>query len=210
MRTMADEPWRRLAGAVRARRDALGWTQAELAARSGVSEPTIRVIETARRSSYQRATLRAIAEALGWPTDSPDRILRGEEPMPTAEDAAGRPVSDHGDGARIDALERQVAELGDREARLERVVAELSERWRQVQVELAAERQATVHELDTGNDEQAADRDAGIQHLLDEIDTEYSDASETYREKAKELLRATHRRAQARPGRGSQRRRPSA
>lgn len=78
---MDDEAWTRLAGAVRARRDELGLKQVELAERAGLSEPTVRVIEGARRSSYQRSTLRALATALGWTPDSADRVLRGDQPL---------------------------------------------------------------------------------------------------------------------------------
>lgn len=108
---VTDEAWRRLAGAVRARRDELGFTQAELAVESGVSEPTIRVIETARRGSYQRATLRAIAQALGWTPDSLDRILRGEEPV-----EAGKP-DERPDFAQLEIdvkeLKRQLAAMSE-------------------------------------------------------------------------------------------------
>lgn len=101
---MTDEAWERLAGAVRVRRRSLGLTQAGLAAEVGVSEPTIRVIETARRTSYKPSTLRDLALALHWTSDSVYRILAGDEPV---EIAKGAPNYDE----RLARLERELADL---------------------------------------------------------------------------------------------------
>lgn len=80
MSGVTDEPWKRLAGLVRARRDELGASQAEVGASSKTSERTVRLIEKAARSSYHASTLRSVSLALGWTPNSADRILHGEEP----------------------------------------------------------------------------------------------------------------------------------
>ena len=50
---------------IRAARQALGWTQNELAARAGISAHTIHAIEKGR--PYRQATKRRILHALGVP-----------------------------------------------------------------------------------------------------------------------------------------------
>src|SRR6266508_31607 len=69
---------------VRRRRDALGLTQAEAAARSGgrVSPSQWRVIEAGTGGNYRERTLRGVEQALGWPTGGAsgnDRITQLEE-----------------------------------------------------------------------------------------------------------------------------------
>lgn len=83
MTTDADQ-WTRVAEAVRAKRTDLGLNQAELALRSGVSEPTIRVIETARRSNYQATTLRSVSVALWGNPEAISEIRSGAAPSETA------------------------------------------------------------------------------------------------------------------------------
>ncbi|MGW1998387.1 helix-turn-helix domain-containing protein [Embleya sp. NPDC001921] len=60
-----------LASAIQARLDELGWTQAELSRRSGVSTSTINAWMTGERAKGSRGPhpdkLRAIAKALGLP-----------------------------------------------------------------------------------------------------------------------------------------------
>lgn len=79
---MADEPWKRLAKAVRRRRDGLGLTQVQLANKADVSEPTIRTLERGEKESYRRPTLRAVELALDWMPGSVDAVLDGGEPKP--------------------------------------------------------------------------------------------------------------------------------
>lgn len=64
----------RLANPLRAERDARGWTQADLAARVGVSRKTINTIEN---GIFVPSTLTAlkIAEALETPVDKLFRII---------------------------------------------------------------------------------------------------------------------------------------
>lgn len=79
---------------LRARRVELGLTQAQLAGESGVSEPTIRGIETGRVASPRRSTLKALSIALWGDTDGFDD-------------------EDHGPSERVDQLEAKVRRLGD-------------------------------------------------------------------------------------------------
>lgn len=72
--------WERLAKAVEARRRELMLSQAELAAKAGTSESTVRSIETARRDGYRASTLREIAAALGWSPGSLDAVYAGRKP----------------------------------------------------------------------------------------------------------------------------------
>ena len=57
------DPMQGIAGRVRAARDQRGWTQAELAARAGLSRPTIARIE--RGDDVSTATLGKVATSLG-------------------------------------------------------------------------------------------------------------------------------------------------
>src|SRR5690606_26458124 len=102
----ADDTWVAVGEAVRERREELGIPQAELARRANVSESTIRVLETARRTNYRRANLRAICRALGWPDDAIDRIRAGRPPD---EELVEQPAASLEE--RLDALERELAEL---------------------------------------------------------------------------------------------------
>lgn len=129
---MASEAWKRVARAVRQGREQLGLTQAELASKAGVSEPTIRVLETARRTGYQRATLREIASALGWTPDSIDRILDDKPPVESVPSSSG---DDHlslaeraeiaAMKATIEAMRRDIEEIQRREDEREAEVIEL-------------------------------------------------------------------------------------
>jgi transcriptional regulator with XRE-family HTH domain len=68
---------------IRARREALGLTQAEAAARAGVSLMSWQRFEDPKASpgnSYAK-TRRSVSAALGWSPDSIDRLLRGEEAL---------------------------------------------------------------------------------------------------------------------------------
>lgn len=106
MRPVDDTEWARVGDAVRARRESQGMTQLELARAADVSDSTIRVLETARRTSYRAANLRAIARALGWPDDALDRIRAGR---PADERLV--PTDSRAIEARLDELEGELAEL---------------------------------------------------------------------------------------------------
>ncbi|MEY9864143.1 transcriptional regulator with XRE-family HTH domain [Catenulispora sp. GAS73] len=84
-----------VAEAFRGRRDDLGWSQAELAARSGISVGTIQSIERPKegKSWDNPRSLPAIEKALGWETGAAERIRNGLEPILRREDPEGPPLS---------------------------------------------------------------------------------------------------------------------
>jgi transcriptional regulator with XRE-family HTH domain len=103
---VAANDWTAVGAAVRARREELGLTQVELATAANVSDSTVRVLETARRTTYRRGNLRAIARALRWPDDAIDRIRAGRPPAEDLSVVDRRPVEE-----RLAALEAELAEL---------------------------------------------------------------------------------------------------
>jgi transcriptional regulator with XRE-family HTH domain len=71
---------------IRAARQALGWTQNELAAKAGISARTIHAIEKGR--PCRQATKRRILNALGVPWDLRDEYFsraRSVRPISTSE-----------------------------------------------------------------------------------------------------------------------------
>lgn len=85
--------WERLGGAFAVARNAAGLTQVEAAEALGVTRTPIQAIERGRQSSGQpftkvTGTMRAYAQLVGWTTDSPARVLDGQEP-----EQATQPVS---------------------------------------------------------------------------------------------------------------------
>lgn len=71
------DSWTRLGRTVRRRRQELGLTQGV----GGVSAATWRKVENAIEPPYREATLHRIAASLDWTSDSPERILAGDEPV---------------------------------------------------------------------------------------------------------------------------------
>ena len=98
---MTSPDWQRLGTAIKQARGQL--TQQELAERAGVTDTTIRVLETARRTNFRSATLRAVSAAVGWTPDSAQRILDGGEPLEEEPDF----------GDRLDRLESQLSQVLD-------------------------------------------------------------------------------------------------
>lgn len=87
---IADRPeWARLAAALKARREELDLTQAEVTVRAKISHSAYTPIETLK-SPYTPSvrTLRKIAGALDWTPQSCELILAGKKPQP-AKAAAG-------------------------------------------------------------------------------------------------------------------------
>ena len=73
----ADRDWQALAIALRQRRKALRLRQADLEARGGPGQGTVRNLEQAARSSYARRTFQQLEHALDWPDGIVERILDG-------------------------------------------------------------------------------------------------------------------------------------
>jgi hypothetical protein len=82
-----DGDWRRLATYVTRRREALGKTQAAVAADGGPSVATLRQIEDGERANYRGGILVRLEQALLWKPGSIDTILAGGEPQ--VADASG-------------------------------------------------------------------------------------------------------------------------
>lgn len=68
--------------AVRRRREQLGLSQEEAAARSGglISTANLRVVEAAGRTSLRARSVLGVARAMGWPDDALARIAAGDDP----------------------------------------------------------------------------------------------------------------------------------
>src|ERR1043165_4810620 len=82
--------WERLGSAFADARNAAGLTQVEAAEALNVSRTPIQAIERGRQSSGQpfskvTGTMRTYALLVGWTTDSPARILDGQEPEPATQ-----------------------------------------------------------------------------------------------------------------------------
>lgn len=73
--------WTAVAGAIQARLDELGMTQADLALRAGVAAETVRELRTNLRPRRRSPrTLGAISEALDWPFGHLAAVARGAAP----------------------------------------------------------------------------------------------------------------------------------
>lgn len=79
-KSASPEGWDNVKNRLNARLLELGWDQAELVRRSGVSDTTIRQLQTASATSYRPSTLAKVEAAVGWTHGSIDEIRRGEEP----------------------------------------------------------------------------------------------------------------------------------
>lgn len=112
---MTTRPWVEIGAVLRSRRVELGLTQLQLAARAGVSEVTVRILETGRRENYRAANLRAIAGAVDWPSDAFERLAAG---LPAVD-----PDADETSGGRDGTISERVARL---EAEIVRLRDELA------------------------------------------------------------------------------------
>jgi hypothetical protein len=103
--------WRKLADEVIRRRVELGHdTRASFIAASGISARTMGDIETARRDSYDRATLARLEKALGWEPGHLAELLRGEaHPTTTVEVTTIREADVAADFATLKGLMMWVA-----------------------------------------------------------------------------------------------------
>lgn len=90
--------WERLGSAFAEARNVAGLTQVEAAEALGVTRTPIQAIERGRQSSGQpfikvTGTMRAYAQLVGWTTDSPARILDGQEPEPATQPVSATPLA---------------------------------------------------------------------------------------------------------------------
>lgn len=98
----------------------LGLTQAALAAKAGVSVPTVRKIQRGYDGGVDRVTVHRVASALGWDPVELYRRISGEEPAAPLEVAESPAASRHRD------FNSRVARLSERDQRLiDRMIDEL-------------------------------------------------------------------------------------
>ena len=112
------EGWDRVAEAMRNRMAETRMTQMDVASRARLSLTTIRELQHNLNPRRRRPqTLAAVSEALGWPSDYLDRLLRGDRPEPH-DDEVRDPVLH-----ALDCLGREIQELRDRVEQIERQLA---------------------------------------------------------------------------------------
>lgn len=70
-----------LARAVRARREELGASRADIYSGGGPSPDRLNAIENARAINYSRKMLSNLEHCLGWAPGSIERVIQGEEPI---------------------------------------------------------------------------------------------------------------------------------
>lgn len=92
-----------------------GFNQAELVRRSGVSHPTVRSLMKGEPGRRGRTEVSKVSAAVGWTTDSIERVLDGGEPEPM-----GRPPED-----RLDVIERRMDTVESGLAEIKTVVDEM-------------------------------------------------------------------------------------
>jgi transcriptional regulator with XRE-family HTH domain len=113
------EDWDAVAQAIRNRMTETRMTQLDVASRARLSLTTIRELQHNLNPRRRRPqTLAAVSEALGWPSDYLDRVLRGDRPEPH-EDEVRDPVLQ-----ALDSLSREIRELRDRVDQIERQLAD--------------------------------------------------------------------------------------
>jgi transcriptional regulator with XRE-family HTH domain len=110
--------WDCVAEAIRNRMAETRMTQMDVASRARLSLTTIRELQHNLNPRRRRPqTLVAVSEALGWPSDYLDQVLRGDRPEPH-DDEVSDPVL-----RSLDSLGRQIQELRDRVEQIERQLA---------------------------------------------------------------------------------------
>ena len=86
------EAWARLGRALRSARDRQGLTQGELGDLAGVSGRSVQEAESGKVPRARKPyTLSRIAQALGWPVDSVEAVLDGEQPPGEWRDVPVKP-----------------------------------------------------------------------------------------------------------------------
>jgi transcriptional regulator with XRE-family HTH domain len=115
---VSGEDWDAVAGAIRSRMAETRMTQMDVASRARLSLTTIRELQHNLNPRRRRPqTLAAVSEALGWPPDYLDQVLRGDRPEPH-DDEVKDPVLH-----ALDCLGREIQELRDRVEQIERQLA---------------------------------------------------------------------------------------
>jgi transcriptional regulator with XRE-family HTH domain len=120
--TEAERPgggdWDAVAEAIQNRLAETRMTQMDVASRARLSLTTVRELQHNLNPRRRRPqTLAAVSQALGWPFDYLQQVLRGDRPEPH-EDEVKDPVLQ-----AIDGLAREIRELRDRVEQIERQLA---------------------------------------------------------------------------------------
>jgi transcriptional regulator with XRE-family HTH domain len=115
---VSGEDWDAVAEAIRDRLAETRMTQMDVASRARLSLTTIRELQHNLNPRRRRPqTLSAVSDALGWPSDYLDRVLRGDSPEPH-DDEVTDPILQ-----ALDSLGREIRELRDRVEQIERQLA---------------------------------------------------------------------------------------
>lgn len=118
-RPVDGEDWAAVAAALNERMAARRIGQQELAAASGVSVSTLRLVQHGAGRRVQNKTLTAIARALDWPDDHLIRILVGDRSGSTEPaERIGHQIL-----ATLDRVEQRLTEIGDRLTVVEQLVS---------------------------------------------------------------------------------------
>lgn len=117
------EDWDAVARAIQDRLAQTRMTQMDVASRAQVSLTTLRELQhnlSPRRRRPQ--TLAAVSEALGWPSDYLDQVLRGRRPEPHTDEVTD-PVLD-----ALNGMETELRDLRERVAKLEARLTDADDR----------------------------------------------------------------------------------
>jgi transcriptional regulator with XRE-family HTH domain len=115
---VSGEDWDAVAEAIRHRLAETRMTQMDVASRARLSLTTIRELQHNLNPRRRRPqTLSAVSDALGWPSDYLDQVLRGDRPEPH-DDEVSDPILQ-----ALDSLGREIRELRDRVEQIERQLA---------------------------------------------------------------------------------------
>ncbi len=112
------EDWDAVAGMIRNRLAETRMTQMDVASRARLSLTTVRELQHNLNPRRRRPqTLAAVSQALGWPSDYLQQVLRGDRPEPH-EDEVHDPILN-----ALEALAREVRELHERVEQIESQLA---------------------------------------------------------------------------------------
>ena len=112
------DDWGAVAEAIQNRLAEARMTQLDVAARARLSLTTVRELQHNLNPRRRRPqTLAAVSQAMGWPADYLQQVLRGDRPTPH-EDEAEDPVLQ-----ALDGLAHEIQELRNRVEQIERQLA---------------------------------------------------------------------------------------
>jgi transcriptional regulator with XRE-family HTH domain len=112
------EDWDAVAEAIQSRLAETRMTQMDVASRARLSLTTVRELQHNLNPRRRRPqTLAAVSQAMGWPADYLQQVLRGDRPQPH-QDEVQDPVLQ-----ALDGLAREIRELRDRVEQIENQLA---------------------------------------------------------------------------------------